>query len=57
MSIGFKGTALFEILNNLSSEDVIIELGDPSRAGVIRPREQPEGEDILMLIMPMLLND
>lgn len=57
MSIGFKGSALFEILNNLSSDDVIIELGDPSRAGVIRPAEQPEGEDVLMLIMPMILND
>ncbi len=57
MSIGFKGTTLFEILNNLDSEDVVIELADPSRAGVIRPSEQPEGEDVLMLIMPMLLND
>ncbi|MBQ0074738.1 MAG: DNA polymerase III subunit beta [Prevotella sp.] len=57
MSIGFKGSALFEILNNLTSDDVVIELGDPSRAGVIRPAEQPEGEDILMLIMPMILND
>lgn len=57
MSIGFKGSTLFEILNNLESDDVVIELGDPSRAGVIRPAEQPEGEDILMLIMPMILND
>ena len=57
MSIGFKGSALTEILNNLSSDDVVIELADPSRAGVIRPTEQPENEDVLMLIMPMLLND
>jgi DNA polymerase-3 subunit beta len=57
MSIGFKGSALAEILNNLSSDEVIIELADPSRAGVIRPAEQPENEDVLMLIMPMLLND
>lgn len=57
MSIGFKGSALAEILNNLTSDDIIIELADPSRAGVIRPAEQPEGEDVLMLIMPMLLND
>lgn len=57
MSIGFKGSTLFEILNNLESEDVVIELADPSRAGVIRPSEQPEGEDVLMLIMPMLLNE
>jgi len=57
MSIGFKGSALFDILNNLSSDNVTIELGDPSRAGVIRPSEQPENEDILMLIMPMLLSE
>ena len=57
MNIGFKGSVLVDILNNLSSEEVIIELADPSRAGVIRPAEQPENEDILMLIMPMLLND
>ena len=44
-------------LNNLSSDNVTIELGDPSRAGVIRPSEQPENEDILMLIMPMLLSE
>lgn len=57
MSIGFKGSALQEICNNLTSEDIIIELADPGRAGIISPAEQPEGEDILMLIMPMLLND
>lgn len=57
MTIGFKGSALSDILNNLSSDDVIIELGDPSRAGVIRPSEQPENEDVLMLIMPMIVND
>lgn len=57
MSIGFKGTALYEICNNLTSEDIVIELADPGRAGIISPAEQPEGEDIIMLIMPMLLND
>ena len=34
-----------------------IYLGDPSRAGVIVPAEQKENEDVLMLIMPLLLND
>ena len=57
MSIGFKGSSLQEILNNLSSEQVIIQLADPSRAGIIVPAEQPENEDVLMLLMPMLLND
>ena len=53
MSIGFKGSSLTEILTNLESEDVTIQLADPSRAGVIVPVTQPEGEDVLMLIMPM----
>ena len=57
MNIGFKGSSLSEILNNLQSDEVEIELADPSRAGIILPAEQPENEDVLMLIMPMLLND
>lgn len=57
MSIGFKGSSMLEILNNLESDDVVIQLADPSRAGVIVPCVQPENEDILMLIMPMLLNE
>lgn len=57
MSIGFKGSSMLEILNNLGGDEVIILLADPSRAGVIIPAQQPQNEDILMLIMPMLLND
>ena len=57
MNIGFKGSSLMEILGNLSSDQIEIQLADPSRAGIIVPAEQPENEDVLMLIMPMLLND
>ena len=57
MSIGFKSTFLIDILNNISANEVVIELTDPSRAGVILPVEQEEGEDLLMLLMPMMLND
>ena len=57
INIGFKGSSLMEILGNLTSDSVIIQLADPSRAGIIVPAEQPENEDVLMLIMPMLLND
>ncbi len=57
MSIGFKGSSLMEILGNLTSDEVTLELADPSRPCIIVPTEQPEGQDILMLIMPMLLND
>lgn len=57
MSIGFKSTFLIDILNNISAAEVVIELADPSRAGVIIPVEQEENEDLLMLLMPMMLND
>ena len=57
MNIGFKGASLNEILNNLSSAEVTLQLADPSRPCLIVPVEQPEDEEILMLIMPMLLND
>lgn len=57
LSIGFKASFLIEMLGNLSGQDVIIELNDPSRAGVLVPAEQEENEDLLMLLMPMMLND
>ena len=57
MNIGFKSTFLIDILNNMSSQEVVMELADPSRAGVIVPVEQNEEEDLLMLLMPMMLND
>lgn len=57
MNIGFKGSSFIEILNNFDSQEVIIQLADPSRAGLVIPSEQPENQDVLMLIMPMLLND
>ena len=57
MSIGFKATFLMDILSNINSQDVVIEVSDPSRAGVLVPAEQAENEELLMLLMPMMLND
>jgi DNA polymerase-3 subunit beta len=57
VKIGFKSSFVIEMLSNLSSTDVIFEFSDPSRAGLILPAENIEGEEILMLLMPMLLND
>jgi DNA polymerase III subunit beta len=57
MEIGFKSVFLIEILANLSSQEVQIELSDPSRAGILIPAEKEnEEEDILMLLMPMMIN-
>ena len=57
MDIGFKCPSLIEILSNMDSDEVTIALADPSRAGVIEPSVQPDNAEVLMLIMPMLLND
>ena len=57
MSIGFKGSSFIEILNTFDCAEVIIQLADPSRAGLVLPSEQPENQDVLMLMMPMLIND
>jgi DNA polymerase-3 subunit beta len=57
MSIGFKGSSFIEVLSNFDCPEVVVQLADPSRAGLVLPSEQPDGEDVLMLMMPMLLND
>ena len=57
MAIGFKAPFLIEILGSIASEEVVLELADPARAGLILPSENEPNEDLLMLLMPMLLND
>ena len=56
MEIGFKSVFLVDILENLSSDDIIIEMSDPSRAAIFLPFEKSEDEDELMLLMPMMIN-
>jgi DNA polymerase-3 subunit beta len=57
IEIGFKSVFLLEILANLSSQDVLIELADPTRAGLFLPAvSDNESEDLLMLLMPMMIN-
>lgn len=57
MEIGFKSSFLLEILSNLSSVDVKVELSDPTRAGLLLPVDKEfDEEDVLMLLMPMMIN-
>lgn len=57
IEIGFKSTFLIEILSNLHSTHVVLEMSDPTRAGLILPAEsENENEDVLMLLMPMMIN-
>lgn len=57
MEIGFNSRFLMDMLNNLSSAEISLEMSAPNRAGIIKPTEaEEEGEDVLMLVMPVMLN-
>ncbi len=57
MEIGFNSRFLQEMLNNIDSEEIIIEMSAPNRAGILHPvTKENEAEDVLMLVMPVMLN-
>ena len=57
IEIGFKSVFLLEILATIASQDVMMELADPTRAGLFLPAiTENESEDLLMLLMPMMIN-
>ena len=56
MQIAFNAKFMIEMLNAADTEEVRLELSTPSKAGLIKPSEQAEGEDLLMLVMPLMLN-
>jgi DNA polymerase-3 subunit beta len=57
MEIGFNSRFLQEMLTNIETEDIIIEMSAPNRAGIMHPTaSENEAEDILMLVMPVMLN-
>lgn len=57
IEIGFNARLLIEMLNNLDSTDVQLNLSKPNRAGLLLPRDKDDNEDILMLVMPVMLNN
>jgi DNA polymerase-3 subunit beta len=58
MQIGFNSRFLSEMLSNLSSNEVLIEMSLPNRAGILTPIDgTDEGEQITMLVMPVMLNN
>ncbi len=57
VKIGFRGDYLVELVNRLSSEEVVLKLSDPSRAALIVPTVQEENTDTLMLLMPLLITN
>ena len=57
LEIGFNSRYLIEMINNLTSEQINLEMSNPNRAGIIIPQDGiSKNEDILMLVMPVMLN-
>ena len=56
ITISFNARFLIEMLSSTDSDDVRLELSTPTKAGLIKPVEQDENEDLLMLAMPLMSN-
>lgn len=56
IEIGFNAKFLIEMLTNLDTDQIKLNMSAPNKAGVIIPAEKEQGEDILMLVMPVMLN-
>lgn len=57
LEIGFNAKFLVEMLGNIDSDDITLKLSAPNKAGIITPNDKDEEEDILMLVMPVMLNN
>ena len=57
ISIGFSCQFLLEITNIMENDSITLEVADPSRPGVIRPAEENAEDEVLMLLMPMRVED
>ena len=57
IEIGFNAKFLIEMLSNLDAKEITLKLNAPNRAGILFPVEKDENEDILLLVMPVMLNN
>jgi len=57
MQIAFNARLLIEMLNAADSTEIVIELSNATRAGIIKPASGEENEELLMLVMPLMLNN
>ena len=57
LEIGFNARFIVEMLSNMTSKSITLELSAPNRAGLIIPKEVEDHEEILMLVMPVMLNN
>lgn len=56
LMIAFNARFLIEMLSATDSDEVNMELSTPTKAGLLKPVEQDENEELLMLVMPLMLN-
>ncbi|MCB9234301.1 MAG: DNA polymerase III subunit beta [Bacteroidia bacterium] len=56
LEIGFNAALLIDIISNSDTDEIVVELSTPNRAGIVLPNVQEEGENLLMLIMPVMLS-
>ena len=56
LTIAFNARFMIEMLSAADSEEVIVELSTPTKAGIIKPEQQNENEELLMLVMPLMTN-
>ena len=56
MEIGFNSYYVVDILSHLDTDEAVFMFSSPSRAAIVRPAQQREGEDVVMLVMPVRLN-
>ncbi len=57
MNIGFNAKFLIEMLGVIGSEQVNFKLSTPNRAGILVPADQEEGEELIMLVMPVMMGN
>ena len=57
MEIGFNSKFVVEMLNNIDTDEICLEMSAPNRAGLLLPVDKEnKNEDLLMLVMPVMLN-
>ena len=56
LQIAFNAKFLIEMLNAADSDEIVMELSTPTKAGLIKPTDLDDSEDMLMLVMPLMLN-
>jgi DNA polymerase-3 subunit beta len=56
MDIGFNATYIIDTLTHIDAEETEFRFSTPTRAGIVVPKSQRQGEDLLMLVMPVRLN-